>query len=129
MEASGITPQGHTYPTLPAQDINGCRIHAYKPGDGSHATIDLDEPVGCVVPTSNPDFLLAATSRDIVEVDVLLRAAGQVLASTPAEHGVGERPRDCGTCWAPRQSKLAAWEGVMVMATALEGRLPPGVWS
>lgn len=73
------------------QDINSCRIHAYKPGDGSHATIDLEEPVGCVVPTSNPDFLLAATSRDVVEVDVLLRAAGRVLASTPAEHGVGAR--------------------------------------
>ena len=43
------------------------------------------------VPTSDPNILLAALSRDIVEVDVAKgQPTGRVLATTPEDHGVGK---------------------------------------
>lgn len=69
-------------------DINGKRIHVYEPGTGRHRTVQLDQPVGTIVPTSDPSKLLAALERDIVEVDVEAGTVGRVLATTPEEHGV-----------------------------------------
>ena len=43
-----------------SQDINGKRIHVYEASSGGHRTIQLEQPIGCIVPTSNPDVLLAA---------------------------------------------------------------------
>ncbi len=45
---------------FPTQDINGKRIHVYEASRGGHRTIQLEQPIGCIVPTSNPDVLLAA---------------------------------------------------------------------
>lgn len=42
------------------QDINSKRIHSYSPASGAHRTIQLEQPIGTVVPTSNPNILLAA---------------------------------------------------------------------
>lgn len=69
-------------------DINGKSIHVYEPGTGAHRTIQLDQPVGTVVPTSDPSKVLAALERDIVEVDVESGKVVRVLAATPEEHGV-----------------------------------------
>ncbi|PRW33693.1 SMP-30 gluconolaconase LRE domain [Chlorella sorokiniana] len=68
-------------------DINGKRIHVYEPASGGHRTIQLEQPIGCIVPTSDPNILLAALERDIVEVDVGAGTTGRVLATTPEEHG------------------------------------------
>ncbi|EFN53462.1 hypothetical protein CHLNCDRAFT_136730 [Chlorella variabilis] len=90
--------------TLYFVDINSKRIHSYSPASGAHRTIQLEQPIGTVVPTSNPNILLAALeasclpsladcldawlARDIVEVDVAAGTTGRVLATTPEEHGV-----------------------------------------
>ncbi|GAB4813394.1 hypothetical protein N2152v2_000440 [Parachlorella kessleri] len=51
-------------------DINENTIHAFRPEDGTHQKIVMSEHVATIVPTSDPKILLAALSRDIVEVDV-----------------------------------------------------------
>lgn len=64
--AGNAPPPQRSLPTLvrrllsDVQDINGKRIHAYHPASGSHRTVQLDQAVGTIVPTSNPNVLLAA---------------------------------------------------------------------
>lgn len=70
-------------------DINGNMIHYFEPASGTHRALPpLNQPVGTVVLTSDPNRLLAALERDVVEVDVEAGTTGRVLASTPEEHGV-----------------------------------------
>lgn len=57
-------------------DIYGKSIHIYDPATKEHVQIDTPELPGTVVPTSNPDVLLAAfdrwvTSQRIVTIDML----------------------------------------------------------
>ena len=42
------------------QDINRKQIHVFHPASGAHRSLQLGEAVGTVVPTSDPDILLAA---------------------------------------------------------------------
>ena len=42
------------------QDINSKSIHVYEPESGTHRTIQVHQPVGTIVPTSDPNILLAA---------------------------------------------------------------------
>ncbi|KAL4419560.1 hypothetical protein ABPG77_003586 [Micractinium sp. CCAP 211/92] len=69
-------------------DINGKRIHVFEPDTGAHRSIQLDQPVATIVPTSDFNKLLAALERDIVEVDVESGKVTRVLATTPEEHGI-----------------------------------------
>eukprot|EP00887_Chlorella_sp_A99_P003203 scaffold9.g3203.t1 len=64
--------------TLYFVDINAKRVHVFRPADGSHRTLQLAEPVGCVALTSDPGRLLAALQHDVVE---------RVLATVPESHG------------------------------------------
>ncbi|PSC74213.1 SMP-30 gluconolaconase LRE domain [Micractinium conductrix] len=76
-------------------DINGKRVHVYEPASGAHRSFQLDQPVGTIALTSDPNKLLAALERDIVEVDATTGATGRVLATSPEEHGVeGYRHND-----------------------------------
>lgn len=70
-------------------DINKNSIHAFDTLDSSLATITLDEPVGTIALTSDPNILIAATKRDILLVDIANgRPNGVVLATTSEEHGI-----------------------------------------
>lgn len=62
----------------------------FKPGTGEASEVTLDQPPGTIVPTSDPDRILVAGARGILELDVPGRKlTGRVLAETPEEHGVG----------------------------------------
>jgi len=61
-------------------DINEKRIHVYTPETKDHFTIEAPSTVGCVVPTNDPNLLLAALGSNVVEVNVEKRKAGRIVA-------------------------------------------------
>ena len=79
-------------------DINRNTIHSYKTSDGSHTTLELDEPIGAVGLTTDPDLLLAATRRHILIVRFWGPDRGvlSTYAETPESHGIEDmRFNDC----------------------------------
>ncbi|KAL0033741.1 hypothetical protein WJX77_003366 [Trebouxia sp. C0004] len=61
-------------------DINEKHIHVYTPQDKNHFVIDAPSTVGCVVPTSDPNILLAALGSNVVEVNVSEKKTGRIVA-------------------------------------------------
>jgi hypothetical protein len=100
---SSRTPMMSTVVRVPTplgiQDINKNSVHVLPGGElapnSALRTIHLDEPVGTVVPTTDPDIILVATQRDVLEVRVSTGEAVCTLASTPEEHGTGACERVC----------------------------------
>jgi sugar lactone lactonase YvrE len=70
-------------------DINGKLIFVYDPKMKKHVTVGLEEMVGAVMPTTQPNVLLAALEKDVVLVDYADPKAPQLrtIASTPDDHG------------------------------------------
>lgn len=73
--------------TLYFVDINAKRVHVFRPADGSHRTLQLAEPVGCVALTSDPGRLLAALQHDVVLLNAESGQVERVLATVPESHG------------------------------------------
>ena len=90
-------------------DINRNTIHAFHTQTKEHDTMVLDEPVGAIGLTTDPDLLLAATRRSILLVRFAPFSKGnanttieskkvlRTLAQTPEEHGTDDAMRfnDC----------------------------------
>ena len=79
--------------TLYFVDISQQTIHSFNTEEETHHSLELDEPIGAVALTSNPDLLLAATRRSVLLVRFWdgpddHRGVVRTLAETPEAHGV-----------------------------------------
>jgi len=72
-------------------DINSNTILGFKPADSTNFTIQLDEPVGTIVPTTQNNRLLAATRSNVLLIDLDARVpTNTVLATVPPDHGISD---------------------------------------
>jgi sugar lactone lactonase YvrE len=74
--------------TLYSVDINSKQIHVFVPATSQHRVLQLNEAVGTVALSSNPDQLIAALERDVVLVNAQTGDVASTLVSTPEEHGL-----------------------------------------
>lgn len=96
-------------------DINSKVVYIYDPEQRNHVALQLEEMVGSVMPTTQPDVLLAALERNVVLINYQDPENPQitVVASTPEDHGLpseGWRFNDakaapCGALIAGRMHK------------------------